>query len=251
MMANFSFNLVDQPWIPCTDLNGRSRTLSLSELMMRAHELIAIHCQNPLTEAAMLRVLLAAIHRAVDGPRTSSDWKALYKTGKFDDRIPQYLNNWKSRFDLFSPENPFYQTAGLQVIDKNENPSPLSVVNIIMGRSSGNNKTLFDHTTDDTRVQVSPAEAANILLTAQMFSLQGLNRKTTNLFGYQQSFLNSVLVNGILIALSGKSLFETLMLNLLVYSDNQPIPNTPADCPVWERADRGETKAVIPKGYLD
>ena len=250
-MSDFLFNLVDEPWIPCCDLSGNYISLGIRDLLLRSHELRSIQHQNPLTEAALLRILLAAIHRAVDGPRSRNDWKMLYKTGQFDERVPIYLEKWHHRFDLFSPYKPFYQTPGLMVIDSAGNSVPQPICSLMLERSSGNKKTLFDHSMDEVPLRLTPSQAAHALITAQMFSLGGLNNKTTNYFGYQQSFLNSTMVSGIFIILTGSNLFQTLLLNLLVYCDNEPIPNTSRDCPVWERDDMGKSSAITPKGYLD
>ena len=249
-MVEFSFNLVDKPWIPCADQNGKPLMLGIRDLLQEAHVLRSIQHQNPLTEAALLRLLLAVVHRAANGPRNSTEWKVLYEAGRFDERVTQYLEKWYSRFDLFSPDKPFYQTPGLLVVDSLGNPVPQAIGSLMLERASGNNKTLFDHTTDGIAIRVTPSEAAHVLITAQMFSLGGLNKKTTNFFGYQPSFRNGAMVNGIFIVLAGGSLFETLLLNLLIYSDNEPIPNTDEDCPVWERDDMGGTTVAFPKGYL-
>jgi CRISPR system Cascade subunit CasA len=256
MMSELSFNLVDKPWIPCVDLGGQHVLLGIRDLLQQAHVLRGVQHESPLTEAALLRVLLAIIHRAVDGPRKSVEWKSLYKLGRFDERMARYLKKWHHRFDLFSPDLPFYQTPGLLVVDREANPIPQTISSLILERASGNRKTLFDHTTAGKPVKVTPSEAAQILITAQMFSLGGLNRKTTNLFDYQFRFENATMVEGIFIVLTGNSFFETLMLNLLIYNDNEPIPNTDEDCPVWERKDIGKaiTKrkdAKSPNGYLD
>lgn len=251
-MAEFTFNLIDKPWIPCSDIDGKYVKVGLRDLFAKAHVLRAIQHQNPLTEAALLRVVLAVVHRAVKGPRNGRDWKTLYQTGQFDARITEYLERWRHRFDLFSEEAPFYQTPGLQVIDGEKKPLPQNICSLMLERASGNNKTLFDHTTAETPARLLPDVAAHVLITAQMFSLGGLNKKTTNVFGYQQSYLNSTMVNGIFIVLTGKNLFETLMLNLLIYDDNEPIPTTKGDdFPVWERSDIGGSTNKTPRGYLD
>lgn len=252
-MAEFSFDLIEEPWIPCVTQDGRQVALGLRALFAQAHELRGIEHPSPLTEAALLRVLLAIVHRAVNGPRTAREWRDVYGLGRFDERLPAYLDRWLHRFDLFSPDAPFYQTPGLQMVDKEGEPvPPPSVRCLMLERASGNNKTLFDHTVDGTEIRLSAAGATHVLLTAQMYSLGGLNKKTTNLFGYQQSFLHGVMVGGIFIALAGRSLFETLVLNLLIYTkDNEPIPNTPEDGPTWERTDVGAVSATMPRGYLD
>lgn len=250
-MSEFAFNLVEEPWIPCTDLEGVRRLLSLRDLFVQAHELRYLSTQSPLTEAALFRILLAVVHRAVNGPKSTAEWKDLYTGERFDHRIHEYLDKGSQHFDLFSPDRPFYQTPGLMVINEREEPVPQRIASIMLGTASGNNKTLFDHTTTDTPIRLTPDEAALTLITAQMFSLGGLNRKTTKFFGYQQSFLHAVMISGIYILLTGRSLFETLLLNLLLYDDVDPIPSTPKDCPVWERTDIGGTAATYPKGYLD
>jgi CRISPR system Cascade subunit CasA len=51
--------------------------------------------------------------------------------------------------------------------------------------------------------------------------------------------------------MQGSNLFETLMLNLIIYQENEPIPSKEADCPVWERHDRGGVGPAVPRGYLD
>lgn len=250
-MSGFSYNLIDEPWIDCTGMDGNSRTVGLRKLLLSAHELRGIESQNPLTIAALLRVLLALVHRAVAGPKTTSEWKALYALKCFPEEVvAPYLEKVRDRFDLFSESFPFYQCAGLTILDAGKKPTPVSVAVMMLERASGNNKTIFDHTTDDTSLALSPAEAARALITTQMFALGGLNKKTTNWFDFQQSYLNASLVSGIFIALTGESLFETLMLNLLL-PEYHLIPTNGDDRPIWERNERGSDKARTPNGYLD
>lgn len=251
-MSGYSFNLVDRPWIPCVENNGEMVRLGLRDLLLRAHEMRGIEHQNPLTEAALFRVLLALVHRIVDGPKDLKEWKGLYGAGRLPkERIDGYLEKWRHRFDLFSEKEPFYQTAGLAVMDNIGKESPLPISCLKLESANGNNKTVFDHTTDEAIIALIPCDAALALVTAQMYSLGGLNKKTTNHFNFQQSFLNGTMVNGIFAALRGSSLFETIVLNLLVYKEKEPIPSTRYDCPVWERDDMGADGKVTPKGYLD
>ncbi|ABK18503.1 type I-E CRISPR-associated protein Cse1/CasA [Syntrophobacter fumaroxidans] len=251
-MSAFSFNLIDRPWISCVELSGRRRTLGLHEVLSRAHELRGIELQSPLAETALFRVLLAAVHRIVEGPKGTGEWRALYQATKLPGgRIDAYFEKWSHRFDLFSKEEPFYQTPGLAIRDAKGAEAPAVIAGIMLERASGNNKTIFDHSMDEDRGCLSPEEAVLALIAAQMYSLRGLNKKTTNLFGYQESFSDSVMVGGIFAALQGQSLFESLLLNLLLYTDNLPIHSSRDDCPVWERHDHGETGVRTPRGYLD
>jgi CRISPR system Cascade subunit CasA len=251
-MGRVSFNLVDEPWIPCLTKSGEPRKMGLYGLLANAHEIRSLDMQSPLSEAALLRLLLATLHRIVSGPRSVSEWAELYRSGKLPtQKIDDYFSKWRDRFDLFSEAHPFYQTSGLAVLDKSGHPSPAPVTSIMVERSNGHNKTVFDHSIDAAPVCLSPAESALALITFQMYSLGGLNRKTTNLFGYQLSFYHAVLVNGILVAMQGENLFETFVLNLLVCNENEPVPLTEEDSPVWERDDMGATGPSVPRGYLD
>lgn len=249
-MSGFSFDLIDQPWIDCAGPEG-SEKVGLRKLLARSHELREIESHNPLTVAALLRVLLALVHRIVDGPRTTAEWAALYKAGRLPaDRIDDYFRKFGDRFDLFSESRPFYQTPGLSILDGFGKPAPVSAAVMMLERASGNNKTIFDHTTDSTPVMLTPAQAAQALITAQMYSLGGLNKKTTYPFDYQQSYLHAPMVSGIFILLTGDNLFETLMLNLLL-PGSHAVKTVREDRPVWERDDLGGTGAKAPNGYLD
>lgn len=251
-MSDFSFNLIDVPWIPCVDQAGQIRHLGIRELLANAHELRALEHQNPLTEAALFRVLLAIVHRMVDGPKDQKEWIDLYKPGKLPvERIDAYLQKWHHRFDLFSEDEPFYQTAGLAITDDIGTHLPVSISNLTLEMASGNNRTIFDHTTDETPVIFPPSAAAQALITIQMYALGGLYRKQTNYFGERMRCENAALVDGIFTVLAGSSLFETIMLNLLIYNDNEPMPGGSVDKPVWERSDRGGDDKATPKGYLD
>lgn len=249
-MKEMPYNLIDEPWINCASRDG-TRKMGFRELLLNAHDLRGIESHNPLTVVALLRITLALIHRVIDGPHQHKEWVDLFSSGRFpSEPFNQYFSTYYNRFDLFSETHPFYQTAGLTNIDSQGKESPISAVAMILERASGNNKTLFDHTTDDMPVDLSPEQAAHALITNQMFALGGLNKKTSNHFGFQQSFLNAVMVSGIFIALSGDSLFETLMLNLLLPGSHN-MGRGSDDKPVWERDDQGSDKAKVPRGYLD
>ena len=59
----YSFNLIDQPWIPCVLPHGRMEDLSLRDTLLNAHKITAIFDQSPLVTAALHRLLLAILHR--------------------------------------------------------------------------------------------------------------------------------------------------------------------------------------------
>lgn len=62
-----SFNLIDEPWIPCIRLDGKPDELSLRAVFAQAHQLREIRGDSPLETASLHRLLLAVLHR-VFGP---------------------------------------------------------------------------------------------------------------------------------------------------------------------------------------
>src|SRR5262245_6528593 len=96
------FNLLDQPWLPCRALDGRSLTLGVREALTRSHELQELRDSSPLTTAALVRLLLAVLHAAHGRPWTNRRRVDLWSNGRWDaETINEYLDQWQGRFDLF------------------------------------------------------------------------------------------------------------------------------------------------------
>lgn len=235
----FSFNLIDEHWIPCIRLDGTSDELGLRQVFVQAHQLREIRGDSPLETASLYRLLLAVLHR-VWGPKGWSTWNQLWQHGKFDHaQLTQYLDLQRvhSRFELFDQQRPFYQAQDSRAGIK-------SVINLVLEMASGNNATLFDHHTEDGDLALTPAQASRALVTAQAFGIGGLS-------GLPEKFTDAPCAKGIVFLASGESVFEILMLNLVRYQGNDPIPNDPDDCPAWERDDPFEPERTLPQGYLD
>lgn len=235
----YTYNLLDEQWIPCIDSDGHVVDLSLRETLVRADHLHELDGESPLVTAALYRLLLAVLHR-VHGPATWDDWTDLWERRAFD-AVPldAYLGRWRERFDLFHPERPFYQVAEMESRFK-----PKSVASLVFDAASGNNATLFDHTTAAEGLTLAPGEAARGLLAAQAFGLAGLCMPGL-------SFTDGPWARGIVFLVQGSNLFETLLLNLIRYDSDNPMPLQPGDRPAWEMDDPFDLERQIPHGYLD
>ena len=133
----YSFNLIDQAWIPCTHPDGRMEELSLRETLARAHDLRGIQCDSPLETASLYRLLLAVIHSVLRGPKTKGAWAELWNTKQFEtSKFDAYFKKWQTRFDLFDKERPFYQIRGETMVEK-------SALLLTHGMSTANE--LFEH----------------------------------------------------------------------------------------------------------
>lgn len=207
MVARHAFNLVHDPWLPVTLLDGSTTSWGLAEFYARAHEARGLNEPSPLTYTAIMRYLLAILHRATNGPIDPLDWAERWHAGLFQRmETDAYLAKWEHRFDLFDPQRPFAQADANVTFKLDE-----TVARLFMERTSGGNALLFDHTNDSNPPALTFGEACRALLTAQAYGFSGA-----------QIFANSTMIAGYSILFEGNNLFETLLLNLQEYSDDQP-----------------------------
>lgn len=235
------YDLTTKPWIPCVDQRSEICEVGLRDVITCAHELCAIHNNAPPIEVSLYRLVLAVLHRCF-GPEDLNAWENLWRRGRFDESIVNgYLRSWRHRFDLFHPERPFYQTLEWE----SQTTNSLSFLAIEM--ASGGNDTLFSSTVDDEPVAMSPAEAARLLVAHQSFSAGG------RIKGEIKSRKAAPLRSGAVAMVTGSNLFETLMLNLLVYNPAQGLPLSAKgeDLPTWEQDKPAILQDRDPFGWLD
>ena len=86
-----SFDLTSQPWLPVQGLNGLEAELSLLEVFEQAEDLRRLIGDVPTQEFALLRLLLAILHDAIDGPADIEEWQELWESGLPINDIADYL----------------------------------------------------------------------------------------------------------------------------------------------------------------
>jgi CRISPR system Cascade subunit CasA len=239
-----SFNLIDAPWIPCNARAG-PRVLGIRDTLMQSEELAGIADPSPLVTLALHRLLLAIVHR-VYGPRNHEAWGEIWGRGAWDpEPLQVYLDERHARFDLFDGTHPFYQAVDLVVTE-----TDLAAYKLVLELSPSNSR-LFSHTDDADPPEMSPAEAARALVAFQSFHAGGLVRKR---FGAgPTSGRAGPLAGSAVCLLEGKTLFETLALNMVRYAPGgtMPFPISGTDCPAWERDTSPDDEQRRPRGYLD
>ncbi|MDO9545155.1 MAG: type I-E CRISPR-associated protein Cse1/CasA [Pelolinea sp.] len=234
---NNPFNLIDEKWIPCQRLDGSTTEYSLIDLLTKAHETRTLVHDLPMEKVSLFRVLLAILHRNF-GPASQAVWQKLWQENRFDEKkLKTYFSEWHHRFNLFDEKYPFYQTTDISVEIRplNGYSFHLAVFHI----ASGNNATLFDHHTEEDEIIFSSAEAARLLINAQSFA-----------FGFR-SFKDGPSARGINFVARGKNLFETLMMNMILYNKHNPFHVLKEDMPTWERYNAFTPDRTKPDGYLD
>src|SRR5262249_51490922 len=143
------------------DLDGVRREVGLAYAILGAHRLRRISAEAPPMTAALYRLVLAVLHRAY-APADNPAWSELWDKPRLEFApLRRYLQPLRDRFDLLHPTRPFLQCPALAA------KPPSSAAKLVPFRASGNNVTLFDHTTDSDSVRLSLAEAARWLIAAQ------------------------------------------------------------------------------------
>lgn len=247
-MSHPSFDLTREQWIPCETLRGERVELGIQDALVHAHELAGVHDESPLATAMIHRLLLAVLHRVVDGPRSLRAWADVWRQPRFDaEAVRGYLDAWRHRFDLFDSERPFLQVRGLEQILASELGRPPQIIDAarltLECSSYGSAVDLLEH--NATSHAISPARAALAVLAFQGFGPEG---RITNDSGHHKQ---CPLRCGAVAVARGSNLRATLTLNLLIVGDARPIPSEADDAPAWEQAAHAQRETRLVRGWLD
>lgn len=233
-------NLVRDAWLPVQRLSdGTVEEVSLRELFARAGEFRRIVGDVPTQEIALLRLALAVLYDAHQGPVDLDAWLELWEPDT-DDTFSQvtcaYLDEMAERFELLDDKRPFFQTADLKTAK--DEVAPLS--RIVTDASSGG--ALFSMRRPGVE-RIPFAEAARWLVHAHAFDVSGIKpamRQDTRAKAgkvYPLGVGSLGMLGGIFA--EGETLRETMLLNLVpfeeAYGGSGFEQRIPMDRPVWRR----------------
>ncbi|MDF0604423.1 type I-E CRISPR-associated protein Cse1/CasA [Neisseriaceae bacterium TC5R-5] len=232
------FNLLDEAWIPISDVGK----VSLLQVFSQNH-----YRQlggNPLQKIALMKLLLA-IAQAAATPADEAGWQQLGAVG-LAQRCQDYLQQWREAFYLYG-ERPFLQMPAIA-------RAALQNFGAVSPEIAVGNTTVLTETQQQR--QLDDADKALLLLTLMNFALGG--KKTDNSIvlspGYQgktndkgkaatgkpgAAVAHQGLLHSFLLA---ETLQQTLWLNLLTQQQiqhNLPYP-LGLGCPPWEAMPAGE-----------
>ncbi|GAB3450180.1 hypothetical protein GCM10027570_25110 [Streptomonospora sediminis] len=234
-----SFDLTTRPWIPVQRLDGTEEELSLQEVVEKAAALRRIVGDVPTQEFALMRLVLAIVHDAVEGPSDTGAWDELWQNGLPAGRIAAYLDRHRDRFDLLHPQTPFFQVADLRTAKDEVFSLDRIVADVPNGdpfftmRARGADRLGF-------------AEAARWVVHAHAFDPSGIKSgavgdpRVKNGKGYPQGVGWAGNLGGVLA--EGDTLQETLLLNL-VAADVDNLRIDADDRPAWRRDPAGAAPA--------
>lgn len=265
------YNLLEESWIPVIEAkNSESKKVSLIEIFENAEKYTDLATDTKTQDFAITRLLLAVLQtvfsrfdyqgnphigieldekfrQVTDVDEDDIDdytdslketWENLWERKKFPKIVSDYLNVWKDHFYFLDEKYPFYQVRKEDIGEKNinkKNPSSISGKNINrMISESGNKVALFSPKSDanSNKEILKEDEAIRWLLTFQGYS--GLSDKV--IFGkdkYDVPNSKGWLFDIGGIYLSGKNLFDTLLLNLILPNPDENFIGK-IERPCWE-----------------
>lgn len=241
---NRHFNLATEPWIPVRWLDGTVGEVSLATALKEASQIEGLTGDIPQQVLPIIRVMLAVLYHSMPSAGNVTDleslWGGIWSKGVFDpDAIDGYLEFFGSRFDLLDDKHPFYQVAGLEYV-KGE---PHGVKDLL-----ADVQDLFSMRDLGRVTDLSPAEAARWLIFQQSYAVAGIKtpvRGNTHAKKGKAYAPKGSLGTGLLgvegpVYLEGNNLFETLMLNWVLFDDaahGQQLYGNELDLAAWERDD--------------
>nr|WP_162689259.1 type I-E CRISPR-associated protein Cse1/CasA [Streptomyces sp. ST1020] len=248
-----SFNLAVEPWLPVQRTDGTTAHLSLTELFQQADSVRRLVGDVPTQEIALLRLLLAILHDTLDGPAEIEDWEDLWLSADPFAAVADYLAQHQDLFNLFDPERPFYQVAGLHTAKHEIAPLSRIVADVPVGEQ-------FFTMRRPSVETLSYAEAARWLVHAHAFDTSGIK---SAMAGDDRGKAGKVYPLGVGslghlggVFAEGATFRETLLLNLIALEEPEAgfDDRTVKDLPVWRRPEPlgpGERERAAPTGLRD
>lgn len=252
MTDNGRFNLIDDPWVLVLDHEGETHEVSILGLLEEAPRYARIVGDVETQAFAITRLLLAFVHRALDGPDDEGEWYELWQADQLPvDDIRRYAERVRPRFDLFDPQTPFFQVADL----RSESGEVSGLEKMIADIPNG---IPFFTTRSAAAVgTITPGEAARWLVHVHAFDPAGIKTGAVGDptakggRGYGSSVGWSGQIGGVVP--HGADLRETLVLNLIARSAASYVQlGGDDDLPPWEREPDGpQWQHRPPRGAID
>ena len=225
-----TFDLTRRPWIPVLRTDGVETELSLVEVFEQAERVRRLVGDVPTQDFALLRLLLAILHDAIDGPREIEDWGDLWDEGLPLDRVRDYLDEHAERFDLLHPHAPFLQVADLHT----EKGGYASLDRVVADVPNG---TRFFTMRFHGAERLDYAEAARWVVHAHAYDPSGIKAgaegdpRVKGGKGYPLGVGWAGNLGGVYV--EGDDLRQTLLLNLIAFDTANLHTDPERDRPAW------------------
>ena len=267
-MSRGEFNLIDEPWICLLSKNGHITKEGLRKVFLKAQDFQDLGGEIRLQDMAVLRLLIAIsvtiLYRYDEKGNKAElkDWyhalerfEAVWRTGCFSEKaVNDYFNKWYERFYLFDEKYPFYQIRmdavkwendkkypeGLKPVLDNGvymNWLPIAAINGRVLKSDNRPEVPYKDIFGTTVDEVNFDEAARWLIFYNGYADCTVGKKQyfMDSSGKKQSANAAMTLpsRGALITAVGRNLFETIVINSVLYTPKRRKLYTSVR-PFWE-----------------
>ena len=237
--SNIQFDLWNEPWIGLEKEGGGIVRLGIGQALLCAHEFSGIYELSPLVVVGIHR-LLTAILQDMYSPAADKDLRRLWSMRQISPGdLLAFATKFGDRFDLFSPDMPFYQSADVSPVPvKGENIK--SIANILPDVPSGTEHTHYRHGVQADQI-FCPVCAAGGMVALPAFSTSGGAGIKPSING----------VPPLYVIPCGSNLLESLLLSLVLPNYQPTARSVDNDMVWWKRDPRIPRSAeVVSVGYL-
>lgn len=166
----FSFNLWSDPWIDVERCDRTFARLGMEDALLTAEQIRTIISSSPLDIVGIHR-LLTAVLQDIFQPKTYADLEALICSQAFpQEPIQAFGHQFTDRFDLFSVDVPFLQSADLPLSPDGKTNKTVAYLAPLV--PSGTAVVHFHHGQDDQQV-FCPVCCARGLVNIPAFATSG------------------------------------------------------------------------------
>ena len=234
-----SFNLWTEPWITAETSAGAMETTGIEALLLDAGRYRALYDLSPLIMAAVHRLLVAVLQDALQ-PQRKGDLLALWQADAFaPGTIREFGRQFVQRFDLFSVDVPFLQSADIPR-DPAKKGQGKSVGYLLEDLTAGTGVTHYNHLYQRELVLCAACCAKGLLSVPAFASSGGATFKPS--------------INGvppIYVIPGGETLYRGLVASLTTPNFQPEVADREGDKPWWRREPIvGKKREVSRVGYL-
>lgn len=239
MLETPTFNLWTEPWITAETTAGAIETVGIEALLREAGRYRALYDPSPLVGVAIHRLLVAILQDALQPGRTRH-LAALWEANVFPaERLAAFGGNYAHRFDIFSADAPFLQSADIPR-DPEKRGRGKSVGYLLEELTAGTAVTHYNHLYEG-QLFLCAACCAKGLLTIPAFASSGGAGIKPSING----------VPPIYVIPGGETLYRSLVASLTTPNHQPAVADHEGDKPWWRREPIvGKKQEVSRVGYL-
>ena len=264
LLSRKEYNLLDEGWISVMYKDSRIRKVSLLKAFEDSRDILRITCETESMNVSILRLLLAITQTVMwrydmDGDEEDVEdaddvldrVKEYFNEGKLPyETVKSYLEQFRERFWLLHPTQPFYQSCDTSFGTVYENMAPI-FGNV---KESKNSATMphYRISTGEAYRTMAFDEAARWLIHFQAYAFNikvspqdKIGKAALLKSGKDPGSEKGPLASAGIILYHGKNLFETIMLNLCALMDGDTMWSEPP-VPEWEEPVRAEIHCPVP-----